>query len=123
MFDYVGDPDKHDAYTYTTPDQLPWIVKYSKYTSARPKYFYTNGYIYIYNEEDLEYIGIRGLWPDQRQLNLFKCNGANCYTDDDQYDVPDDIINTIVQDVLKNELRLLAPEAGEVTINKNEQNN
>lgn len=118
LFDYVGDPDKKDGYTYTTPDQLTWILKYgSKHTRNRPKYFYINGYVYVYNEESLEALGFEGLWPDQRQLEPFKCDDVPCYTDDDQYDIPDDIINTMMQDILKNELAILrAPEAGEVTV-------
>lgn len=119
LFDYVGDSDKFDAYSYATPEQVYWLVKYSKYTKNRPTYFYVNGYIYIYNEVDLGYINVRGVWPDQRQLNQFKCNNSPCYTDDDLWDVPDDIINTIIQDVLKNELRLIAPELGEVTVDEN----
>lgn len=112
LFDYVGDPDKFDAYTYTTPEQLYHILKYgSKYTKNRPKYFYSDGYIFIYNEDSLENLGIRGIWPDQRQLNTFKCANKPCYTDDDQYDIPDDIINVMMQDILKNEIKLL-------TINK-----
>ncbi len=123
LFDYVGDPDKFDAYGYTTPEQLYWLVKYNKYTSDRPRYFYINGYVYIYNEPDLEYINIRGIWPDQRQLNTFKCNDVPCYTDDDQWDIPDDIINTMIQDILRNELRLIAPEMGEVTVDNKETDN
>jgi len=124
LFDYVGDPDKVDGYTYAAPEEILWLLKYNKYTSNRPKYFYLNGYIYIYNEDSLEHVNIRGLWPDQRQLNTFKCNDVPCYTDDDQWDVPQDIINTMVQDLFKNELALkhmlreVQPEEGEVTVSK-----
>lgn len=120
LFDYVGDPDKLDGYTYTTPDQLTWILNYgSKYTKDRPKYFYSNGFIYVYNEDSLEYLGVGGIWPDQQQLNVFKCEDVLCYTDDDQYDIPDDILNTMIQDILKNELKiLLATEQAEVTVDE-----
>lgn len=124
LFDYVGDPDKVDGYTYAAPEEILWLLKYNKYTADRPKYFYLNGYIYIYNEDSLEHVNIRGLWPDQRQLNTFKCNDVPCYTDDDQWDVPQDIINTMVQDLFKNELamkhmlREAQPEEGEVTVSK-----
>jgi len=120
LFDYVGDPDKLDSYTYTTPEQLYWIIKFgSKWTPDRPKYFYVNKRIYVYNEDDLEYLGVRGIWPDARQLSPFKCSGVACYTDDDQWEIPDDIINTIMQDVLKNELKvLMTKEIGEVALDK-----
>ena len=82
-----------------------------------------NGYIYIYNEDGLEHINVRGLWPDQRQLSAFRCleegREVPCYTDDDQWDIPSDIINTLMQDLLKNEVKLLlAPEKGEVTVDE-----
>ncbi len=125
LFDYVGDPDKIDAYSYTTPDQLYWILKYgAKYTHDRPRYFYINGYIFIYNDRAIEYINVRGVWPDQRQLVLFKCEDQPCYTDDDQYDIPDDIINTMMQDIIKNELRLFMPNPSDAiveTTTKNKQ--
>lgn len=120
-FDYVGDPDKFDGYGYATPDQVYWLQKYNKYTGSRPKYFYINGYVYIYNEPDLGSLNIRAVWPDQRQLNPFKCNNVPCYTDDDQYDIPDDIINTMMQDVLKNEMRMFFPELAEVTVDEKKQ--
>lgn len=122
LFDYVGDPDKLDGYTYTTPDQLTIMINHgSKYTKDRPRYMYMNGYVYIYNDNILEYLSIGGLWTDQRQLNAFKCEDVPCYTDDDQLDVAADIINTMVQDVMKNELRLLSPEAGEITVDDKEK--
>lgn len=123
FFDYVGDTDKLDGYTYVTPDQLLYMVNYgSKYTKDRPKYFYANGYVYIYNDNFIDNITIGGIWPDQRQLNTFKCDDQPCYTDDDQYDIPDDILNLMVQDTLKNELRLLMnPDKTEVTLTENKQ--
>lgn len=118
LFDYVGDPDKMDAYAYTTPDQLFWILSYgAKYTRDKPRYFYVNGYVFIYNERQLEYVNIRGMWPDQRSLKDFKCEDVPCYTDDEQYDIPMDILNTMIQDILKNELKILiSPEQAEVTV-------
>ena len=123
LFDYVGDPDKTDSYTYTTTEQLYWMLNYgSIYTQHRPRYFYTNGYLYVYNEDDLEELGVGGIWADQRQLSPFKCADVPCYTDDDQYDIPDDIINTMIQDIIRNELRLLiSPEQAEVVVSEKDK--
>lgn len=124
LFDYVGTPDKTDGYTYVTPDQLPWMVEYgSRYTKDRPKWFYVNKYIYIYNEEGMDYLTIGGVWTDPRALSAFKCDDVACYTDDDQYDVPDDILNTMIQDIIKNELKLLlSPDDTEVTVDNEDVN-
>jgi hypothetical protein len=123
LFDYVGDNDRADGYGYATIEQLVWYNKYNKYTNKRPKYEYANGYVYVYNEETLEQVTIGGIWTDQMQLNEFKCDDQPCYTDDDQYDIADDIINTMIQDVLKNEFRLLAPELATVPVDETGQNN
>lgn len=122
LFDYVGDTDKMDGYTYTTPDQYLYIAKYgSKYTKDRPKYFYANKYVYVYGEDFMDDLTIGGVWSDQRQLNGFKCSTDTCYTDDSQLDIPEDVINLIVQDVLKNELKFLinpGQQNTEVTIDE-----
>lgn len=120
LFDYVGDTDKTDGYTYVTPDQLLWMIKYgSKYTKDRPKWSYLNGRVYLYNDNYIDDLTMGGIWPDQRQLNPFKCDDQPCYKDTDQYDIPDDIINTMMQDVIKNELKLLLPpDETEVTLDE-----
>lgn len=125
LFDYVGDTDKTDGYTYTPPDQLLWIVNYgSKFTKDRPKWFYEDKYIYIYNEDSLDNITIGGIWPDRRQLNTFKCDDQPCFTDDMQLDIPNDIINVMIQDIIKNELRLLMDnKETEVTLDKEDGTN
>lgn len=115
LFDYVGDAEKDDSYRLVTPDQLKYIAK-SRYTGKKAVYYYENGYIYIYNDTLIEDINVRGVFSDPRELSPFKCANQPCYTDDDQYDIPEDIINTIIQDTIKNELRLVlnSKEAGEV---------
>lgn len=121
IFDYVGDNDRTDGYGYATLAEFSWFTKYNKYTKDRPKFEYANGYVYIYNEETLEQVTIGGVWSDPSVLNDFKCDDVPCYTDDDPFDIPDDIINTMIQDVFKNEFRLLAPELAEVTLDEAKQ--
>lgn len=107
FFDFVGSPDKTNAFPYTKPDQLPSILNYgSLYTKSKAKYYYANNYVYILNDNMATDIGISGLWLDQRQLMPFKKASNPAYTDDMQYDIADDIINTMIQDVIKSELRL-----------------
>lgn len=127
LFDYVGAapgdfgaPPTETGFSYTAPDQLAIMLNYgSKYTATKGKYAYINGFVYVYNQDDIVDLYVLGLWPDQRQLDVFKAADQPCYTDDDQYDVPGDVINLMMQDVIKNELRLLtSPEIGDVDIEK-----
>lgn len=119
LFDFVGAlpgaigaPGTEPGFSYTAPDQLAIMLNFgSKYTASSGKYAYLNGFVYVYNQDTIEDLSIIGLWPDQRQLDAFKTATTPCYTDDDQYDVPGDVINLMVQDVIKNELKLLvSPE-------------
>lgn len=116
LFDYVGDPDKTDSYGYATPEQDNLFRKYNKYTKDKSKYFYVNGYVYIFGDLDLEYVGIRGVFDDPKQLEPFKCDGDACYSDDDQYDIPEDLINAMIADTLKVELRQQFPDNTQVEV-------
>jgi hypothetical protein len=111
LFDFVGSSDKTQAYGYATPDQIAQYIKYNKYTSTTPKYFYTNNRIYIFNDQNIKNITIRGIYPDPRQLHEFQCNGTVCYTDNDQYDIPYDLINDMIRDTLQTELRNEFPQS------------
>lgn len=113
MYDFVGSADKTVSYRYMTPDQVVIMNKYNRYTNDQTSYFYVDGYIYIYNNLDVDYISVRGIFPDPRVLTPFKCEGVACYTDDDKYELPEDILNSMIQDILRNELRLLSQEQGE----------
>lgn len=121
LFDFVGTPDKSTAYAYAAPEMAEFYTKYNRYTGKSPKYFYVNGYIYVYNIDDLEYINVRGIFPDPRDLSDFKCENEPCYTDDDQYDLPDDLINSIIRDTLQIELRQQPPKEAEVDIDKSDK--
>lgn len=122
LFDFVGSADQTEGYRYSTPDQVVF-QKYSKYTSRRPAYFYANGHLMIYNDMDTQWVNVKGVFSDPRSLHDFTCNGNQCYTDDDQFEIPDDIINTMIQDVLKNELRRLTQEQGESETTEEEYEN
>jgi len=127
MFDFVGTPDRFEGFSYVTPDQLTYIIPYgSKYTQDNPRYFYVNNYIYIYNEDDLEYINIRAVWTDTTQLSGFRCddNETPCYTDDTQWDIPEDLIKIVLQDTIDKELKLFLPKEldTEVTVDNKTTN-
>lgn len=121
LFDYVGTVDRLHAFSYSAPDQLRYLT-HSKYTGNHPKYFYVDKKIYIYNNLDLQWINIRGVFSDPRELKPFKCDGEPCYSDNDQFDIPEDIINDIIRDTLSVELRNIFPEKDEVKVDEEETN-
>lgn len=121
FFDFVGSSDKSVAFAYAAPEYINLFAKYNKYTSRTPKYFYVNGYVYLYTKEDIEWINIRGVFDDPRQLSAFKCADQPCYTDDDQYEMPDDLITSIIKDILNTELRQQPPQEGVVQLDKSDK--
>lgn len=120
IFEYVGSADKTTPYGYATPASYAITSKHSRYTYNSVKYYYANGYVYLLGDEESEYVGISGIWSDPAELHDFTCDGSPCYTDDDKYDIPDDIINAIITDTLRVELRNQFP-AQEVTIDETKQ--
>lgn len=121
LYDFVGSATEGEPYGYATPEQAALYAKYNTYTSRSLKYFYSNGYVYILNSEEVANINIRGIFDDPRQLKPFKCAGQPCYTDDDQYDIPADLINSMIRDALTVELRNQFPSQGQVELDKSDK--
>jgi hypothetical protein len=121
LFEFVGSVDKMISFGYATPEQFNVYNKYNKYTGGNWKYFYINQYLYVYGDKEIEDVNVRGLYPDPRDLKGFQCSGTPCYTDDMQYDVPDDLINAMISDTLRIELRNQFPQVGEIQTDKSDK--
>ena len=110
---YVGSIDKQTAFDLILPQRAPYI-KYSKYTSAIPRAYYLNNYIYIPNNNDLEAINVRGILENPKDANSFLCDGASCYTEDSDYPLPEDMIQPLTEMVLSKELNYMLRTAPDV---------
>lgn len=118
LFDYVGTLDKQTAFGHSTPEYL-YFIKYNKYTANLSRYYYSDQYIYILNDLNTPKIMVRGIWSDPRALQGFLCaDGSTCYTDDDNYPIPKDILQAIIRDTLSVELRNIFPEQNEVKVDE-----
>ena len=123
LFDYVGTIDRLTPFTYFTPEYLEFN-KFNRYTAIRPKYYYANNKLYILNNTNLIEIAVRGIFSDPRALEGLTCKDATgntvCYTDDDPYPAPEDIIQAIIRDILQVELRNQFPESEETRVDEPE---
>lgn len=115
-YDFVGNGNKSTGYSYSLPHEYEIYKEFNRYTGSNPKYFVQNGYIYLLGDLESQDITIRDIFLDPRQLSPFKCAGTACYTDDDQYDLPEDLINAMINDTLRVELRSQFPQEGQVNI-------
>lgn len=70
-------------------------VKYSKYTSRKPRYYYQDGYIYLINGTASK-ITVKGVFEYPDQLAGFTdCGGNACYSDDSEYPISADLAHSI----------------------------
>ncbi len=85
-FYYVGTIDKLNGFQETTIDGL-WMDSSNRFTSKSPKFYYLEGYIYVVNPptEDLAWITVVSAFADPRELADYKCQGADCYSDDSPF--------------------------------------
>jgi hypothetical protein len=71
--------------------------------------------MYIYNADGLEYINVRGIFEDPKDVALFDCDGSDCYDDDTDYPLPADMLQAITQGILSTELVMLSGSMNDTT--------
>ena len=110
IFDFVGDSTFMNGYGYQEPDFIQDIAA-NRFTGKKPKWYYMNKRIYIYNTTTINRIGVRGVFEDPASVNACACEDKDCLQDTDDYPIALDLLNAIVRDTLKVELgRPLLPE-------------
>ncbi len=87
------------------PEEVNY-VPYNKYSKGDPRYYYMNKRVYI--TSDADHVNIRGIFADPREASKFNhCTGADCYTDDSRFPMPEDMIATMIPALIDGELRIL----------------
>ena len=81
----------------------------------------------VMNEEEMKYLGVRGILADPRLVENCACNTDEdadqvCFDDDSPFPASDDIINSIMRDTFNVELRNIFPEPAVVNVDKVEDN-
>jgi hypothetical protein len=105
LFTFVGLVDKVTPFQFSTKPQVYW-GKHNRYTANVRKAYYHNGYLYVSNPEEIEYINIQGIFEDPLKLDEFnKCKGSGCFGWDEEYPVSPWMISTITEMILSKELR------------------
>lgn len=102
---YVGSIDKKRSFKIIRPYEAKWVT-YNKYTPKVDRAYYLNNRIYIISNPILERVNIRGVFFDPRDLRTFTCEDAECYTEDSRFPIGDDMLQSIVMEILTKELGL-----------------
>jgi len=76
--------------------------KYNKYTSKSRSWYIKNDYLYIINDQNLEYVNIAGIFESPSDLAAFiACDGDACWTRDTKYPITLGIATQITDIILK----------------------
>lgn len=90
-----------------TSETISVYSKYKKYGSKLRRAFIRNEYLYIENSKELELVKIDGIFQDPQLVNNFmNCDGTVCYSDDDNYPIPESMISNLVEIVIKKYLNI-----------------
>ena len=118
-FKFVGVYDQNDNLkpaVYSEVEEMRYR-KFNTYTSKSLTYNYTNGYLYFFNNTLLKKAVIQAIFADPAEVNTV-CD-EECYNDDMQFPIADDMIQVIMQGILKGEFPLQTPLDEEVDIESN----
>jgi hypothetical protein len=103
----VSSPDKTVGFTETNYIRQR-SNKHSKYTGHKPRWFIKNGYLYLTNTKELEYVSLSGIFDDPTEALLFtQCDGTPCWTWDDEYPITNRLAGIITTKVLQEKLGLV----------------
>jgi hypothetical protein len=80
-FSYVGTSNKEKAFTFVNTEEVPIILKGTKFINKALMYSYYNDYIYTFNFEGGK-IAVRSAFANQTELlELNDCGGNPCIED------------------------------------------
>ncbi len=115
LFDFVGETNFMTGYARQEPGFIQ-DLKYNRFTKVKPRWYYMNNRIYVYNTTTIHRIGLIGIFENPFTVNSCTCDDSQCLTDTDEYPIALDLLNSIVRDTLNVELRqfLLPPNEVEV---------
>ncbi len=103
----VSSPDKKVGFTQTTYIRQRSNV-HSRYTGNEPRWFIKNDYLYVTNIKVLEYVSVSGVFEDPTEAIMFtNCDGAPCFTWDDDYPVTGSMGRMITSIILKERMGIV----------------
>lgn len=108
---YVGDIQKQNEYPVIEDFETQW-VGWNRFTKDKKRSFLRNGYLYVItgNCEPVaeDYISVRGIFFNPMEASRYvKYDGKPCFSIDDPFPIPQDMIQQITMGILSGEFRML----------------
>lgn len=76
--------------------------KYNKYTGNKRYYYLKNNYIYIVNDQLLDYINVTALFEDPTELNNFvTCSNESCFDYESDYPISANMTGQLTDIIIK----------------------
>lgn len=100
---FFGSVDKQNSFDLILATRAPYIG-YSKWTNKRPRGYYLNKHLWIPEKYGVVAANARIITEQPALVSQFvTCDNEPCYTDDSQYPMPADMIETLVKMVISTE--------------------
>ena len=118
-FMFIGTVDGQEI-QYVPSNRVKWQL-YKKFTNREPVAYLENGYIYVQNANAITYLKIKGVFevPTELVELVNPMTATAVYSYDDKYPMPINMIPTLKEMILKNELNIESKDLGD---DKNDSN-
>lgn len=106
-FDYVGSQDGATAFVYSIGLLSDRFSQADKYSGQLPHYSYIGGKIQVYRNPDIPNVLVNYIPADLRKFGEFSlaCGTTICSWDDQEYNLPGDILQLVIQSIMEVDLR------------------
>jgi len=115
-FTYIGTGTGREI--QFVPQSRSFWQQYKNYTSTDPLVYLKNRYLYLVNGDIVEYLYIRGVFEIPTEVSKFvnPITGTPSYdVDTDKYPIPTNLLPTLKQMILKQELQIMTNEVSDVS--------
>lgn len=118
-FTFVGSPDGIE-FTFLNDLSKHRHMKHLKYMGETFFYYFRNGYLYLLNAKRIEFVTLTSTFLNPEDAVTI-CGDETCYTDDDEFPCPADLVNGIITELLKTQFGLTKPLNFEVDVDESLQ--
>ncbi len=115
-FRFIGTSNGKKIFPAIEFDQIELFTE-SKYTYNVSRSIYRNDYIYVVGNKKFKWLGLEYV-PTNPEVVAYDCSTGNCYDDDQEYPIPMDIFQLIVDGLLNNELRIVNEKEKEIPVDE-----
>lgn len=111
VFKFVGTPHGK-PFVYTEFEEFKYRC-FNKYTGNEVAYSYINNYLYFFNANHLKKAALQYAVADPRLVNLCQ---EDCYDDDMEFPMAEDLMSDIIRNILSGEFKILNPKDEQVKV-------